>query len=189
MKLARGCVVALLGLWVVFCLSLGSAQANGVGSDRITVTGPGGLIADRTLSEGSEGLPGGLISIDTGIRPSNVPSFIHQFDLVEPDGSTFSDHVRAVFDAITSDSNIVIFFCSDENDVVCLTFTGPNVIETGELQDVSKALGVDDFGITVMVQSDLSDLVGTPEPGTLLMLAVGLAGLAGGTRIGRRQEK
>jgi hypothetical protein len=52
------------------------------------------------------------------------------------------------------------------------------VIETGELQDVSAQLGVDDW-VTVLVQSDLSDLVGAPEPGNLLLFASGLAGVMG----------
>ncbi len=175
MKLIRVWVVALLGLWAISGLSLGSARANGIGSDRIIVEVQGTTIADQTLSEGSEGGGAALVNIPTNINAGQF--FIHQFDLVEPDGITFSDHVRAVADESTH--LISIFFCSDQDDNTCLTFTGPNVIETGELQDVSAALGVDTFGITVMVQSDLSDLVRTPEPGTLLLFASGLAGVTG----------
>ena len=144
-------------------------------------------------------------SYNTSYPESSNPTFIFDFSFFVASPATISDNSQYLTYVGSSDSSVVLLQGTNVIDTGIQTstnvwgtnyFLSPVVLEPGTQYDlVITTLGIppsDDTGLVGTLgwgQIALDASTPTPEPGTLSLLAMGLAGIAGFGFIGARASK
>lgn len=148
-------------------------------TDTVSVT----LSSDLT-ARGATAICAGEVCTVT-ILPPNGPApvdWTSPIDILEPSSINISDRITVVpaFDATGRATSVAIVFTSDSEVPLPGPLGGNTIVETGLLQ-TATFFDWKSFDGTVVVEQDIiqfqSDVEGVPEPATLVLLSLGLAGL------------